>query len=422
MRNGKFINTVIELQNHPRWDEFPSKIEDNVASHSFRVAVYTLIASLLENKMFGEEIDATKAVCRAVFHDIKKTKTGPINYNTKKDPEVADIIKDLETESAEEIVSYLPESLQAIFRDFVVSAEDDTTEGRLIDAIDTFDSYMYCHRENLYSSVGVMEAYMDIIKEYLPEDVASKAEKAFEERMNQFQQDHHHATYFLRTYKRLKEELLNSEFESVRWLVRQVEEKTECYQFLMNVMNMDTVRRWKGKFNMIHDDDAIHGIRSTSIAIYNAYLEKEVYGIDVDVFQVAAKMLGHDLVEGITGDVLGPVKHSTPERKAAFERYEKYISEKMVHWLPQELRGEFHEYMVNAKSSDYEGYLVSVSDKLDALVKTNLERLRSNSIEQKIDYYDQLKGIKMKFDNPSTVDFIAYILSDMEYQIFDNRL
>lgn len=426
MENGRFINTIVKLQNFPRWDEFPSKFEDNVSSHSYRVAMYTLIATLLENKKFQNNINQEKVICRAVFHDLNETKLGPFKYATKKDPELKDLIREFEKEASQEIVGFLSESLQTTFYDYVVNAEDSTLEGRLVDEMDSFDAFMFCHREMLFSS-GVHPKMMTDMFSFFLEEFGMDKTKDYEESLHRLQEKiketknsyHSKAMHFENTYHTLLERLKNSEFESVRWLVAQVEEQTDMYQFLLSVLNMDTIRRWKGKFNAIHDDDAIHGMRSTGMIVFNCYLEKIKYNVDIDVFRCAAKMLGHDLVEEVTGDVLGPVKHSTPERKKKFEQYEKIISHKMIRWLPEELQENFLDYMVNAKSSDYEGHMVKVADKLDALVKANMER-KTNSMEYERSYRKQLKLIQANYDNPSTVFFLAYILHDMDYLFYDD--
>ena len=379
MENGRFINTILKMQNFPRWDEYPSKFENSSASHSFAVALYTLLAATLEIKMFNQSINVERAVCSALFHDLNETKIGPIKYRTKKDPQVIDQIKRLEREASEEIVSYLSQSLQPIFYDYLVNAEDrNTPEGLLVSEIDTFEALMFCHRETLYSS----------------------------------------SEFFKDSYEDLLVKLRNSPVASIRWMVEQIEQKTDFYQFLMAVLNMDTVKRWKGKFSVVSDNNGTHVYRATSMAIFNAYLEKVKYGIDINILRVAAKTLCHDLPEDITGDVLGPVKHSSPETKQAFASYEHDVAVKMVGWLPDCIREEFIDYMVNAKSDDIEGRHVSITDKLDALVKSNMER-KNNSMEYEISYRKQLKFIQKNYEDPSVIFFLAYILHDLEYPFFD---
>jgi len=142
------------------------------------------------------------------------------------------------------------------------------------------------------------------------------------------------------------------------------------------------------------------------------------YGIDIDIFRLVGKVLCHDIPEIRTGDVIGPVKHSTPEMKGAFEEYEQKVATEMVMQLPDFLQSYFMDFMVYAKDSSYEGKLTDIVDKVDALIKSNMER-RINAKEYELSYRKQLKIIQKKFDAPCVIFFLAYILHDMDDPMFD---
>lgn len=383
-QNGKFINTIANLANFPRWHDYAPRFDDDTCSHSARVAIYSLICALLEQKMFGNSPDVLKTVCRAIFHDLNESKTGPIKHKTKKEAEVAHHIKNLEKEAAEEIVSYLSRSLQPIFYEYIVNAEDDTLEGRIVDAMDTFDAVMFCKREN------------------------------------------GSALIFEDTYHLLLNKLKQHSLASVRFMAQAVEEEDPFYDFLHAVLMLDRIKRWSGKHNTIPDQDLMHIGRASALVVFNCYVEKVKYaadlqrnGIDFDILTVVAKTLCHDIPEALTGDVLGPVKNSKPEMKEAFERYEQMAAYKMAQWLPECIRDEIYNYMAHAKSDDYEGQMVDIADKLDALIKTNMER-RNNRFEYEMDYRRQLRKVQSSFDNPCVIFFLAYILHDLDYPIFED--
>ncbi len=50
MHNGTFIRKVTRMQNVQRWDEYAPHYQDNAASHSFRVAVFSLMAAYVEEE------------------------------------------------------------------------------------------------------------------------------------------------------------------------------------------------------------------------------------------------------------------------------------------------------------------------------------------------------------------------------------
>ena len=375
MRNGEFVKTIWRLQFAGRWYDKAPKYKDNSANHSFRVGLFTLLSSHIENAKFNGTIDIEKAVCRAVFHDLNETITTSINHFTKKNPEIEEKIKAFEKEAGKSVVGFLSKSLQPYFYDYIVDAEDATKEGRMVDAMDTFDSYLFCLRESQNSS----------------------------------------SLYFKSKAESLKQRLKKSNIETVNWLIEQVENQTEMYEFLMYAMNLQSVDRWAGKMNTIEDNDSMHTFRVSALGVWCGYIEKVKYNKEVNILRLVAKCLCHDLVEALTGDVLGPIKHSTPEHSEAFERYERMMNEHMVTLLPEELRDVFTDYMVNAKDDTYEGELVDVADKLDALIKSQME-LKRNRDEYIESFQVQLRSIQEKKSHYDCVMFfLAFILHDLNY-------
>ncbi|MFP3727100.1 YfbR-like 5'-deoxynucleotidase [Priestia filamentosa] len=377
MENGKFIKTIIHMQNVPRWDEYAPHYEDNAANHSFRCAAYATIACLVEEIHYKNAVDKFKIIGRALFHDLNETITGSIKHITKKDPFVQEHIRVFEQEASKEIVSSLSKSLQATFYDYVVNAEDESFEGRLVDAIDTFDAMLFCHREMLYGSNPI----------------------------------------FRKKFREFHEKLTAHDIQSVRWLVQEFDKREGVYEFLNNILMMDTIARWKGNFNLVKDNDSSHTFRATALSVFNGLLEKIKYGKTIDMYLLTGKTIFHDLVEAVTGDILGPVKHSNPKIKEAFELYEKKVASSMIESLPSFLRSEITELMVECKNNTYEGQMVDISDKLDALMKASLE-MKNNQSEYAETYYRQLKKIQHKFTNESVVFFLAYILHDITHSSY----
>ncbi|GGF98340.1 YfbR-like 5'-deoxynucleotidase [Paenibacillus abyssi] len=374
MKNGKFTQTIIQMQYVPRWSEHAPKFRDNAASHSFRCAAIAVLVGLVEHKLFSEPVDRLQLVAKALLHDLNETKTGSIKHVTKKDPFVIEHIRNFEKEVNEELVTYLSRSLRPYFYDYIVNAEDDSYTGRLVAAIDTFDAMLFCHREALNGN----------------------------------------NPYFHKQYAALHAEIHQCELQSMKWLAAEYDKQGGVYEFLCHLLNLDNIDRWNGNFNLIPDNDATHSFRVAALSLFNGLLERERFGqTSLDVCRLLGKALLHDVSESLSGDVKGPFKHSLPEVKIAFEKYEKQIATGIVNLLPEQLREEMIDYMVESKDDTYEGELVDIADKLDALIKANLE-MRNNPHYAET-YYGQLATIQHKFEHPSVIFFLAYILHDLTY-------
>ncbi|MFZ0074790.1 5'-deoxynucleotidase [Exiguobacterium sp. RIT452] len=374
MQNGNFIRMLTRMQNVPRWDEYAPRFPDNAASHSFRVALFSLMASYIEEEATGVKLDRLSLLGKALFHDMNEVITGPIKHRTKKEPTLHAHIQAMEQQASEKLVALLSKSLQPDFTNYLVFAEDDSREGQMVEAVDTFDAMLFAKREA----------------------------------------DMTGSTFFKAKTAELQTVLLDHPIHAIRTLTHSVFAEDTMSRFIDNVLMMDTIRRWKGRFNTIDDNDATHAFRAASLGLFNGLIESKKYGVEIDTAEVVSRLLCHDLVEGTTGDVLGPVKHATPVTAAAFEAYERTEGEALIHLLPASMQREFHRFVVEAKDETYEGQMVDVVDKLDALIKMNMER-KLNGVEYETGYRAQLKKVQTAYENPSVVFFLAYVLHDLDY-------
>jgi len=374
MKNGKFTNTIIRMQYVPRWSEYAPRFEDNASAHSFRCAALSILIGIIEEKIFKQPLDKLKLLGRCLWGDLKNTGTGSIKHVTKKESLVMNHIREFEMELSKEIVSYLSKSLQAQAFDFIVNAQDDSPIGRLVDAIDTLDAYLYCHRESRYDT----------------------------------------NPFFHAKYKELEQVLRSTELPSIHWLLDEYDKHDGFYEFIQYIMNLDTVKRWNGSYNLVPDNDATHSFRVASLALFNGLLEIERFGNkNIDLYKLLAKATLHDLPEALSGDVVSNFKHNNPDIKLAFEQYEKETAQFMINKLPSFFHEDMTEFIVHSKSADANGELVDISDKLDALIKASLE-MRNNP-HYADTYYNQLVKVQHRYENDCVVFFLAYILHDLTY-------
>lgn len=374
MENGKFTGTLIRMQYVPRWSEFAPRFEDNAASHSFRCAALAVLVGIIEEKLLGSPIDRLQLLARSLWSDLNNTGTGSIKHVTKKDSIVAGHIAALEQEISKEIVSYLSRSLQPFAYDYIVNSQDDSYVGRLVNAIDSFDALIYCRREAEYDS----------------------------------------NPFFKAKHRELLDKMAATELPSIKWLVDEYNKQEEIYEFLWHILNLDTIKRWNGSFNLVPDNDATHSFRAASLALFNGLLERERFGVrGFDLFRLVGKAVLHDLPEIVSGDVVSSFKHTSPGISQAFERYERETAASIIGKLPAFFHDDLMDLLVDSKSSDYEGEMVDIADKLDALIKANLE-MRNNPHYAET-YYQQLIKIQHRFENPCVIFFLAYILHDLTY-------
>ncbi|MBD2846468.1 HD domain-containing protein [Paenibacillus sp. IB182496] len=376
MNNGQFTKTIIQMQYVPRWSEHAPRYRDSAASHSFRCAALAVLVGLIHERVLQQPLDRLELTAKALLHDLNETETGSIKHVTKKDARVSDHIRAFERDVNTRLVTYLSNSVRPFFRVYIEQAEDASPTGRLVDAIDSFDAMMFCHRESMHDT----------------------------------------NPYFHRRYEQLREEMRGCPLPAIAWLAEEYDKREGVFEFCGHLLNLDNIERWNGNFNLVPDNDATHSFRVAALALFNGLLERERFGREgLDVDRLLSKAILHDVSESLSGDVKGTFKHSQPAVKQAFEAYEHELALRIVHRLPEALRTDMEGYMV-AKDGTYEGDLVDVTDKLDALIKANLE-MRNNPHYAKT-YYEQLTMIQRRFEQPCVIFFLAYILHDLTYASF----
>lgn len=375
-KNSELFHILYRLSIIPRWSDFSPKYEDSTASHSYRVAVISLLIGLTENKKYNRNLNIEKILGKAIFHDLNEVVTGPIKHSTKKNKIVQDHIRDLEKEAAVSIAECVSGSLKEHFYTYIVEAEDNTPEGEIVDLADTFDALLFSARE--------LQA------------------------LNYF--------HFPQAYEQSKRSLLQSEYQSVKDLVNEFERPDSNYRkFLMTVLKMDQIKRWTGRFNTYADNDATHTFRAAAMGFFFALYEKEKNGIEINIPRLIGKILFHDLPEAISGDVNGPVKHQSEKIKKAFEEYESSVAMEIIEWVPSYLREYIDDYIIEPKDNTPEGIRVDIVDKTDALIKSLLE-MKRNSKEYELAFKRQLGILQTKyFDYPSVQFFLATILHDLYF-------
>ncbi|WP_168122064.1 YfbR-like 5'-deoxynucleotidase [Paenibacillus sp. HB172176] len=379
MNNSRFAKAATQMQYVSRWMEYSPRYKDNAASHSFRCGAIAILAGIIEEQVYGKELDKLALAAKALLHDLNETVTGSIKYVTKKDQHVAEHISRLEAEVSKEIVSQLSRSLQPHFHDYIVLAEDDTYIGQLVRDIDSFDAMLFCGREYR------LDANL----------------------------------YFQEKYEQLRDSLASSPCPSIRWLLTALDDKEDegVGSFLEHILNLDLIERWGGSFNLIPDNDATHSFRVAAMSLFNGLLERERFGKgSIDLYRLLGKAIMHDVVEGVSGDVASPIKKSSKAVREAFERYEKEVAHDMIAKLPSFFHADMTDFLAHAKDDTYEGELVDIADKIDALVKSNLEMRNNPHYAKK--YYEQLIHIQHHYEHPCVIFFLAYILHDLTYDNF----
>ena len=180
-------------------------------------------------------------------------------------------------------------------------------------------------------------------------------------------------------------------------------------KFFAIISRMKYINRWGLMRNTINENISEHSLETAFIAHVLALYRNVRFGGNVDPERVALLAMYHDATEIITGDLPTPVKYYNAEIKAEYDKVEKMAEEKLLSYLPEDLRGYYAPLFSKTEEDKELWVLVKAADKLSALIKCIEERQMGNS-----DFTEAEKStLQAVYDMalPEAEEFISEFLS-----------
>ena len=150
-------------------------------------------------------------------------------------------------------------------------------------------------------------------------------------------------------------------------------------KFFAIISRMKYINRWGLMRNTINENISEHSLETAFIAHVLALYRNVRFGGNVDPERAALLAMYHDATEIITGDLPTPVKYYNAEIKAEYDKVEKMAEEKLLSYLPEDLRGYYAPLFSKTEEDRELWVLVKAADKLSALIKCIEERQMGNS-------------------------------------------
>lgn len=147
-RSSHFFAYLSRLRWIQRWGLMRNAIEENVATHSWDVAVLAHALAVIRNEEFGGKVDANAVVTAALYHDAAEVITGdmptPVKYHSQV---MRDAFGDIEDKAQEELLALLPESLRDAFAPYLKESHWPAETRELVKAADRLSAYLKCQSE-----------------------------------------------------------------------------------------------------------------------------------------------------------------------------------------------------------------------------------------------------------------------------------
>lgn len=130
-------------------------VSENVAEHSYHVALLTHVLCTIGNEIYGRNYHTDRAVSMALFHDATEVFTGDIPTPVKhQNKDILTHFREIEHTAAHKLLDMIPDELVSAYRQMIggpqSSEENNEQEQQLkkiIKAADQLDAYIKCITE-----------------------------------------------------------------------------------------------------------------------------------------------------------------------------------------------------------------------------------------------------------------------------------
>lgn len=147
--DSPFFSYLYRMRYIKRWSLMRNTVKENVAEHSFQVALLTHALCSIANDVYGKQVPTEQAVVLALFHDVTEVFTGDIPTPVKHHSSgLLDNFRQLEQLSSHRLLEMVPDNLKDTYRPLVTGKQDMENElRRFVKAADLLDAYLKCVTE-----------------------------------------------------------------------------------------------------------------------------------------------------------------------------------------------------------------------------------------------------------------------------------
>ena len=135
-----------------RWGLMRNAVEEDVAQHSWEVAVLAHALAVISRDVLGNPVDPNSVATRALFHDATEAITGDLPTPVKYSPAMRHATAHLEDEVSQEMVALLPEALRPAIRPLIDHHDWPEAEARLVKSADRLAAWLKCRAELRYGN------------------------------------------------------------------------------------------------------------------------------------------------------------------------------------------------------------------------------------------------------------------------------
>lgn len=159
MKNNYFYAMLSRMKYINRWGLMRNTRNENLSEHSLEVAFIAHALGVINNEVFGGDINAERLAALGMYHDVTEIITGdmptPVKYYS---PYIRNAYKEVEQVANEQMLSGLPEVLRARYEGLLLETENEAGLWEYVKAADRISAYIKCIEEKKMGNSDFLEA------------------------------------------------------------------------------------------------------------------------------------------------------------------------------------------------------------------------------------------------------------------------
>ena len=148
MKENHFYAMLSRMKYINRWGLMRNTRNENLCEHSLEVAFVAHALGIINNEVYGGNINAERLAILGMYHDVTEIITGdmptPVKYYN---PLIRAAYKEVESVAKDELLKGLPASIRNAYDNLLTETEQEQHLWRYVKAADKISAYIKCIEE-----------------------------------------------------------------------------------------------------------------------------------------------------------------------------------------------------------------------------------------------------------------------------------
>lgn len=165
MKENHFYAMLSRMKYINRWGLMRNTRNENLCEHSLEVAFVAHALGIINNEVYGGNIDAERLAILGMYHDVTEIITGdmptPVKYYN---PVIRNAYKEVEKVAGKQMLSGLSSEIRDRYESVLTETEEEKELWKYVKAADKISAYIKCLEERKTGNMDFADAEQTIYK------------------------------------------------------------------------------------------------------------------------------------------------------------------------------------------------------------------------------------------------------------------